>query len=108
MSKFTDFPYTFAEAADRQNLYNSYYTVWLIAPDGSRVYLGHTSRKSGSGLRAVVGRDSVIAKLEKIPGMDTATYKKTAESLVISNGYKVAFGGTIRQEASEADAEKKS
>jgi len=91
---------TFPEAARRQHLYSSIYTVWLVAPDGTREQIGTTQRKTGSGLRAVLARPSVQERIAKIPGIEDVRLKKTASALIFTNGYRIEFGGTIRQEAS--------
>lgn len=92
---------TFQEAARMQYRYHSYYTVWLVAPDGTRTEFGLTQRKSGSGLMAILRSDAGQKRIAGIPGVAAVTFKKTATALILSNGYKIAFGGTIRQEASE-------
>jgi hypothetical protein len=86
---------TFSEAAATQHLYGSYYTVWLVAPGGTREYLGYTARKTGTGLC----RPSVQGRVQRFPDADALTFRKTAGALLLSNGYRITFGGTIRQEA---------
>jgi hypothetical protein len=95
-------PMTFAEAAKRQHLYGSYYTIWLVSPEGKREYIGFTGRKSGAGLFKFLQRDT-MQSLMKRRFLDVASlsFKKTATALILSNGWKIEFGGTIRQEASE-------
>lgn len=89
----------FEDAARAQYQRHSIYTVYLVGPDGEREQVGTTSRKSGTGLLTVLGRDSVQARVRLLPGAETATLKKTAERLVFSNGWSLEFGGTIRQES---------
>lgn len=91
---------TFAEAADRQYHYGSFYTVFLTTvATGERVYLGMTGRKSGAGLMAILRRTYVQDHIATLPGVSEATFRKTADALILSNGYRIEFGGTIRQEA---------
>ncbi len=94
---------SFKDAANRQHLYGSYYTVWLIAPDGKREYLGFIARKSGAGLLTFLRGERIQTRMEQFEGAESITLKKTANALVLSNGWRIAFGGTIRQEASEAE-----
>ena len=94
---------TFAEACERQHLYGSYYTVWLVAPDGAREYLGYIGRKSGAGLLSLLRTDRVQDRVARFEGAEGVTLKKTANALVLSNGWQIAFGGTIRQEAAAAE-----
>jgi hypothetical protein len=94
---------SFADAAERQHLYGSYYTVWLVAPDGTREYLGFTPRKSGDGLLSFLRADRIQERVKRFEGAESLTLKKTAGALVLSNGWKFAFGGTIRQEAGAAE-----
>jgi nitrogen fixation protein len=93
---------SFADAAQRQHLYGSYYTVWLVAPDGTREYLAYTSRKTGDGLLAVLRYDRIQERVKLFPDAASITLKKKGGALVLSNGWRIAFGGTIRQEASAA------
>lgn len=91
---------TRTEAARVQYRLHSFYTVQLVTPTGEKEIVGSTQRKSGSGLlHFVCGSDALKAKLSAIPGMLDGTFKKTAKAIVFSNGYKIEFGGTIRQEA---------
>lgn len=94
---------SFADAVARQHLYGSYYTVWLVAPDGAREYLGYTPRKSGDGLLSLLRSDRVQTRVAQFEGAAEITLKKTAHALVLSNGWRIAFGGTIRQEAAAAE-----
>lgn len=98
---------TFEQAARAQHLRFSYYTVWLVSPTGERTRLGSTQRKNGTGLMNILRADSTQNRLKAMPVMDGATIKKTKSALTFSNGWKIEFGGTIRQEASlqEAKAE---
>lgn len=91
----------FQTAARIQYRHNSIYTVYLVAPDGTREYLGTTQRKSGIGLMAILRRDSVQERMKSLPGADTARFTKHADRLALSNGYRIEFGGTIRQESAE-------
>lgn len=95
------FPMTFAEAASRQHLYHSYYTVWLVSPTGEREYLNFTARKTGTGLMKILRLNSVQDRIKQFPDAETLTLKKRADRLELSNGWQIKFGGTIRQEASE-------
>ena len=91
---------TFAEAADRQFRYNSFYTVFLVeVATGARTYLGMTARKTGTGLMTVLRRENVQKFVTTLPGAADATFTKSATALTLSNGYRIEFGGTIRQEA---------
>lgn len=93
-------PMTFEQAARLQHRYGSFYTVWLVDADGTRRYLGCSQRRSGRGLLKFIGRDSVQAVLKDLPGADTLEWtRKTADALYLSNGMRITFGGTIRQEA---------
>lgn len=90
---------TFAEAAAAQFRYGSYYAVFMVAPDGTRVYLGKTASKSGTGLYGFLTMGAVQELVKAMPNADAITLRKTAGALILSNGYRIAFGGTIRQEA---------
>lgn len=90
---------TFDEAARAQYRFGSFYTVFIVSPDGTRTYAGMTARKTGAGLMAVLRRDHVQAYVAGLPGAADATFKKSATALTLSNGYRFEFGGTIRQEA---------
>jgi hypothetical protein len=99
-------PLNWEEAVKEQHLYSSYYTVWLVNAEGKRVaYCGRTQRKSGSGLIAKL-RTEAVQKLvaEKVPDVANVEFKKTAAALKMSNGWSLQFGGTIRQEAAEAQS----
>ena len=91
---------TFEDAARRQYRYSTLYAVFLIGPNGEREQVGATSRKSGDGLVAVLRRESVQERIKQIPGVESATFRKFKDRLEVSNGWKLQFGGTIRQEAS--------
>lgn len=94
---------TFNEAAAKQFRHTSFYTVQLVKDNGSRVELGSTQRKSGAGLLYCIGSDRVQAIIRaEVPNADAITItKKTAKALHLSNGWRIEFGGTIRQEATE-------
>lgn len=93
---------TFQDAANRQHLHHSFYTVWLVKGDSEKVELGHTQGKSGNGLMRFLRRETVQAKLTAELGADSLVEvsKKTATALHLSNGWRIEFGKTIRQEAS--------
>lgn len=99
------FPYSWEEAQKRQHLYHSRYTVWLVNPAGERHYLNYISRKSGRGLQTIlhnrVNNPEGRAELEQVMGvnMGSLNYTKKAGQLLLTNGWKVVFGGTIMQEA---------
>jgi hypothetical protein len=93
---------TFAQAARAQYLHSSFYTVWLVGPAGEREYLGSTQRKSGTGLRKFLRDKDVQERVSRLPDAASATYTKRADRLEFSNGWRIEFGGTIRQEASAA------
>ena len=90
---------TFENAAKLQYRYATYYAIILVGPNGERETLGKTQRKSGSGLLLVLERESVQARMREFPGAYSITLKKTASALILSNGWRIEFGGTIRQEA---------
>jgi hypothetical protein len=87
------------QAANKQYLRSSFYTVWLVGPNGERESLGSTQRKTGSSLVRIMREKAVQARLSELPGADSATFTKKADRLLISNGWRIEFGGTIRQEA---------
>lgn len=99
------FPFTWEQAQQRQHLYHSRYTVWLVNPSGQRSYLSYTARKTGAGLQTIlhnqVKDDARRAELEQIMGLNLndLSYDKKGQQLNLSNGWKVVFGGTIMQEA---------
>jgi hypothetical protein len=103
---------TFAEACEKQHLYHSYYTVWIVKPDGTRIYLTHTARKSGSGLLALFTGDydgyrEALRKALREAGVNPETcplVKKTKNALILGDLWKVEFGGTIRQEAAASNS----
>ena len=90
---------TFEQAASRQHLYSSFYVVFLVAPDGIRERLGHTARKSGTGLLRFLYLPKVQERIKQLPDIENARLHKFSDRLEFSNGYKTVFGGTIRQEA---------
>jgi hypothetical protein len=90
----------FQDAARRQHLRTSYYTVWLVGPGGERENLGHTARKTGTGLLTFLYRPAVQERIKALPGAADARLQKFKDRLEFSNGWKLEFGGTIRQEAS--------
>lgn len=90
---------TFNQAARKQYLHSTFYTVWLVGPNGERESLGSTQRKSGSKLMQILCETAVQERVSKLPGAETATFTKKADRLVFSNGWRIEFGGTIRQEA---------
>lgn len=90
---------TFHEAALRQYRRRTLYVVLLIGPNGEREELGRTIRKSGHGLLDVLSRDYVQERVKLLPNAETACFKKFADRLELDNGWRIEFGGTIRQEA---------
>lgn len=98
---------TFADACSRQHLYHSFYTVWHVDAGGKREYLGFTSRKSGRGLLSFVAKSQAVRdRLRELwgDGAEAVEWtKKTADAIHMSNGCRVKFGGTIRQEAADAE-----
>jgi hypothetical protein len=75
----------------------------LVSPSGVRHYFGATSRKSGSKLlETLAEHGKEIMELMGSDLTDETTHKKTTKALTFSNGWVMTFGGTIRQEASEA------
>jgi hypothetical protein len=90
---------TFSQAARQQYLRHTIYTVVLVGPNGEREQVATTQRKSGTGLVSILRRESVQARIAQLPGAATATFTKKATSLFFSNGWRLEFGGTIRQEA---------
>jgi hypothetical protein len=90
---------TFEQAANKQYLHSSFYTVWLVGPNGERESLGSTQRKTGSCLVQIMRQKSVQARIAQLPDAETGTYTKKADRLLFSNGWRIEFGGTIRQEA---------
>ena len=92
---------TFEQAAERQHRYGSYYTVWLLGPDGEREYLGFTARKSGAGLLKFMSGTNTQNRMKQFPNAEALTCTKHKDRLELSNGWKIQFGGTIRQEAAD-------
>jgi hypothetical protein len=90
---------TFEEAAARQYNRHTFYAVFLVDPVGNRTRVARTQRKSGTGLIRLLSCDAIRNRLLEIPGIQEVTYKKFADRLELSNGWKIEFGGTIRQEA---------
>lgn len=94
----------FDKAAKLQNRYSTFWTIFLIGPNGEKEYVGFSSRKSGRSLLGFISRESFQERVGKFEAAGSIRIvKKTSESLVFSNGWKLAFGGTIRQESSAAD-----
>lgn len=95
----------FQAAAATQYNRHTYYSVVLASPTclaiEHAIRLGSTQRRTGNGLLSFIGRDAVQAIIKKnVPDAETATIiKKTKDMLVLSNGWKITFGGTIRQDA---------
>lgn len=90
---------TFERACRLQYRLHTIYTVYLVGPNGEGEQVGTTQRKSGAGLMSVLRQESVQARVAQLPGAATATFTKTATSLRFSNGWRLEFGGTIRQDA---------
>lgn len=90
---------TFEQAARVQYRRSSFYAVFLVSPDGTRQALGSTQRKTGAGLMNLLRGERAQAIVMAIPGVESVTFKKTASALILSNGYRIEFGGTIRQES---------
>ncbi len=91
---------TFDEAASRQHRHSTLYAVHLLGPNGERVTLGSTSQKSGRGL--IILTSSTFAQKvirQHIPNAEHVTFRKTGTALILSNGWCVQFGDTIRREA---------
>lgn len=94
-----------AEARARQYRYGTIYCVYLIAPDGTKHPLGTTARKTGTGLMNLLRTEKAQATVARlVPDAATATFKKSADRLTVSNGWAVTFGGTLIQEAEAAAA----
>lgn len=91
----------FQDAASRQYRRTSYYTVNLVKPDAT-IQMGYTQGKSGAGLIWFIRgeRAQAILMAHLGEGSEVEITKKTATALHLSNGWRVEFGGTIRQEAS--------
>lgn len=94
---------SFEDAAATQYRYRTIYTVVLCGPNGERELAGTTSRKSGTGLRAVMRRESVLNRLKETGDIETMTWKQVAGRIEMSNGWSLGFGGTLREEAAAAE-----
>lgn len=90
---------TFDEAARAQYRRHPIYTVWLVGPAGEREQIGATQRKSGDGLLKVIARESVQERMRRFPDAESLRCAKRKGGLELTNGWRVEFGGTIRQEA---------
>ena len=77
----------------------TFYTVWLVGPNGERESLGSSGRKSGSGLRAILWTPAVQARVKQFNGVEELRMESKADRLLFSNGWRIEFGGTIRQES---------
>lgn len=94
---------TYEQAMNAQYRLHSYYTVFLVSPTGTRHYFGYTMCKTGRRLLEMCAeRGGNVIELMGADLTDETTHKKKGASLEFSNGWKFVFGGTIRQEASEA------
>ena len=92
---------TFREATRKQYLRNSYYTVHLVGPNGQRETIGQTARKTGTGLMLILTTEANLNRLRSLAGdLSKVSFKKRSDRVELSNGWRVEFGGTIRQEAS--------
>jgi hypothetical protein len=95
----------FHDAARRQYLHSSIYTVWLVGPGGTREELGTTQRKTCVGLMGILYLPGVQARIKRLPGAGDMGVRKRDGGLEFTaaggepNGWRVEFGGTIRQEA---------
>lgn len=90
----------FSDAARAQHRRQTFYTVWLVGPGSERERLSSTQSKSGVGLIRLLQREVVQALLKRrFADADQITFKKHGDALVLSNGWKIEFGGTLRQEA---------
>ncbi len=92
---------TFESAARVQYRFKTYYAILAVGPNGERVTCGSTQQKSGRGLLKALGNPAILANIRAaVPNPDgTEIVKKTATALHLSNGWRIEFGGTIRQEA---------
>jgi hypothetical protein len=95
---------TFEQAARRQYRRGTFYVVYLVGPAGERERLGRTQRRNGAGLRSFLRLPTVQMRFGKFPDSGSIVItRKTASTLEFSNGWRMEFGGTIREEASEAE-----
>src|SRR4051812_4255019 len=92
-------PMTFQQASERQYLRQTRYAVFLCGPAGEREPMGHTARKSGTGLMDVLWRPTVQERMRQFPGASDLRLFKHADRLEFGNGWSLRFGGTMRQEA---------
>lgn len=90
---------TFEQAAARQHNRHSIYDVHLVAPDGGRTLVARTQRKSGVGLIRILESPRFQARIQAMPEMTEATFRRKAKALLFSNGWRLEFGQTIMQEA---------
>lgn len=90
---------THEQASRMQYRYHSYYTVWLTGPNGEREEVARTQRKSGSGLMQVARGERFQERVKQFQDAAEITFKKRADRLEFSNGWRLEFGGTILQEA---------
>jgi len=91
---------TFEYAAAVQYRRQTLYTVILVGTSGQREQLGITDQHSGRGLEQIAGTlfaQRVIARC--IDDASSVRYRKTARALILSNGWTVEFGDTLRQTA---------
>lgn len=92
----------FQQAAADQYRRTSFYVVFLVSPNGERERVARTQRKSGSGLLQVMRGEKVQTLAATWPNMDAVTFKKFADRVEFSNGWRLEFGGTIREEAANS------
>lgn len=88
------------QASKRQYLRSSFYEVYLVGPNGEREKIARCQGKSGRWLLRVLEGEKVQARMRQFPNCEElAITKKTATALVLSNGWRMEFGGTMLQEA---------
>ena len=92
---------TFQTATSLQYRHATYYEVVLDIPGKPPEPIGHTQRKSGTGLMVMLQkREDVKAKLRPIAGIDEAPFRKRADRLEFGKLAVIRFSGdTMRQAA---------
>jgi hypothetical protein len=91
---------TFDKAAEIQYLRKTLYTVEILCPDGRVEKIGATSRKSVSGLIALL-RNNKATQKRFLEICGDGEWKRTKGEIKMASGHTIRFGATIRQAATE-------
>lgn len=85
---------------ERLRLFATRYEVELVHPDGRRVLLGYTARKSRPGLRALARpRVAAIWRWLGVPQGSETTWAKRGPEIRVWGGGAIRFSGRTQRDA---------